>query len=83
MTRMRRSSKTSATVIIVLSVSLGVCAPAQAYVDPNAGGLLFQLLTPIIAVMAAALTFASKQLLRFWESVLAGMKALATRLFRT
>jgi hypothetical protein len=37
---------------------------AFAYVDPNAGGMLFQLLTPILALAAAGLAFARRQIMR-------------------
>jgi cytochrome bd-type quinol oxidase subunit 2 len=42
-------------------------APAYAYADPNAGGLLFQLLTPFLALAAAGLAFARRQLGRAWQ----------------
>jgi hypothetical protein len=78
----RSSLKVSLLIVIGVSASLGTCTPAHAYVDPNAGGLLFQLLTPIIALITASLTFARRQLLRVWVALLGGMKALVARLFR-
>jgi hypothetical protein len=80
---MRRRTKTLLVVFLAIGATLGLCMPAQAYVDPNAGGLLFQLLTPIIALMAAGMTFARRQLLRLWDCMLTVMKTLATRLFKT
>jgi arylsulfatase A-like enzyme len=41
-------------LVSTVIVYLGTTADAQAYVDPNAAGLLFQILTPILAVIAAA-----------------------------
>ncbi len=40
-------------LILAVIVYFGMTADAQAYVDPNAAGLLFQILTPILAVIAA------------------------------
>lgn len=64
------------------ALGIGICAPAYAYVDPNAGGLLFQLLTPIVALATAGLTFARRQLLHLWYMLLGGIKASAARLAR-
>lgn len=79
---MRSASQMSLWIMIAVVISLGFCTPAQAYVDPNAGGLLFQLLTPIIALFAAGLTFARRQLLRIWDALRGSMKALVARFFR-
>lgn len=35
-------------------VLLGFVMPAQAYIDPNAGGVLFQLLAPLFAGIVGA-----------------------------
>jgi hypothetical protein len=67
---------------LVAAITIGLSLPAHAYVDPNSGGLLFQLLTPIVALAAAGLTFARRQLLRLWDSLVDALKALAARLFR-
>jgi hypothetical protein len=80
---MRRSPKTFLVIALGVGASIGICLPAEAYADPNAGGLLFQLLAPILALTTAGLAFARRQLLRCWDLVLAGMKALAARLFKT
>jgi hypothetical protein len=47
--------------------------PAHAYIDPNAGGLLFQLLAPIFAAIVGAWLF-----LRQWISQ--GLRRLWRRL---
>jgi hypothetical protein len=41
---------------------LGVAVPARAYIDPNAAGLVSQILTPLLIFAAAALTFLRKQI---------------------
>ncbi len=38
-------------------VGLAICTPAQAYIDPNAGGMLFQLLAPLFAALIGAWMF--------------------------
>lgn len=63
------------------ALTLGFFAPAQAYVDPNSGGILFQLLTPLVALAAAGWAFARQQLVRLWSGLLDALKALAARLF--
>jgi hypothetical protein len=57
-------------------------APAYAYSDPNAGGLIFQLLTPFLALAAAAVAFARRQLGRAWGVFLSAMRNLIDRLLR-
>jgi hypothetical protein len=71
-----------AKMCLVTAMCIGISMPAQAYVDPNAGGLLFQLLTPVVALAMAGLTFARRQLIRLWDLLLDRIKALAARLFR-
>ena len=44
-------------LILVLAV---IPVPAFAYIDPNAGGLLFQILTPLLAVLGAGIVFAQR-----------------------
>jgi hypothetical protein len=51
-----------------------IATPAYAYVDPNAVGLVSQILTPLLIAAAAAVTFLRKQ-------IGAAFSAL-TRLFR-
>lgn len=69
-------------VIVVLFSGLTVTVPAYAYVDPNAGGLLFQLLTPLLALTAAGLTFARRQLARAWVMLTGAVKSGYGRIFR-
>lgn len=48
------------TMVITLILA-ATPSPALAYVDPNAGGLLFQLLTPIAAIAAVGLSVLRRQ----------------------
>jgi hypothetical protein len=57
-------------------------APAHAYADPNAGGLIFQLLTPLLAVAAAGVAFARRQLGRAWHFLLSTVRNRIDRLSR-
>lgn len=57
-------------------------APAYAYSDPNAGGLLFQLLTPFLALAAAAVAFARRQLGLAWHFLLSVVRNRIDRLSR-
>jgi len=75
---MRLLAKLGLTTALLVSL----CAPAQAYVDPNSGGILFQLLTPLIALAAAAWAFARRRLLNLWIGLRESLKALVARLFR-
>lgn len=53
-------------LILVLAV---IPVPAFAYIDPNAGGLLFQILTPLLAVLGAGIVFAREQVSRIFDFV--------------
>ena len=57
-------------------------APAYAYSDPNAGGLIFQLLTPFLALAAAGIAFARRQLGRAWRFVLSAVRKRIDKLVR-
>ncbi len=67
---------------LATALGLGLCLPAHAYVDPNSGGLVFQLLTPLFALAAAALAFARQQLFRIWDFLVEGLKTLVARFFK-
>jgi hypothetical protein len=68
---------------LILLVSLSLTTPAHAYVDPNSGGLVFQLVTPILALIAASLTFAKRQIALAWLRLSARVRSVFARLFRT
>jgi hypothetical protein len=57
-------------------------APAYAYSDPNAGGLIFQLLTPLLALAAAGVAFARRQLSGAWHFLLSAVRNRIDRLAR-
>ena len=39
-----------------------IATPAYAYIDPNAAGLLSQIITPLLIAAAASVTFLRKQI---------------------
>jgi hypothetical protein len=53
--------KPSGIVVLVLFFGLFLAVPAYAYIDPNATSLLTQVLTPVIIIAAAGMTFLRKQ----------------------
>jgi hypothetical protein len=50
-----------ATVVCILSLVL-ITTPAYAYIDPNAAGLVSQIITPLLIAAAAAATFLRRQI---------------------
>jgi hypothetical protein len=68
---------------LLFLIGISFTGTAYAYVDPNAGGLLFQLLTPLLALAAAGITFARKQLGKVWLLLSGALKNRFHRLFRT
>jgi hypothetical protein len=54
----------NAPAVLVLAVLclVFIATPAYAYIDPNAAGLVSQILTPLLIAAAAGLTFLRKQI---------------------
>lgn len=50
------------SVVLALIVSVAVASPALAYVDPNTGGMLFQILAAAFVFLSAILLFLSSQI---------------------
>ena len=48
--------------VFVAAILLLMHVPAYAYIDPNAAGLLSQIITPLLVVAAAGVTFFRKRL---------------------
>ena len=65
-----------------LLLFVNLTTPAYAYVDPNSGGPIFQLLTPLLALAAAGLAFAKRQLGRAWLQLAGALKNRFNRLLR-
>jgi hypothetical protein len=54
----------AATLCVVL-----VSTPAYGYIDPNAAGLLSQIITPLLVAAAAGLTFFRRRIAELFASV--------------
>jgi hypothetical protein len=50
------------SVVLCALIVLFVALPAHAYIDPNAAGLLSQIITPLLVAAAAGLTFFRRRL---------------------
>ena len=59
----------SSAVLLVLALLIASTTPAYAYVDPNAGGALFQILTPLLALVAAAFATSKLWLKSLWQRI--------------
>lgn len=61
-------------IALVMAVVCAVCiaTPAYAYIDPNAAGLISQILTPLLLAGAAAATFLRKQIGAAFSSLSSG-----------
>lgn len=75
--------RTSTKLVIAILAGLVASTPAYAYLDPNSGGLLFQILTPILALTAAALAFTGRTISRGWASLCRTLKDRFHRIVRT
>jgi hypothetical protein len=56
-----KSIRNVAAVFVCLLCVLLVTVPAYAYIDPNAAGLVSQILAPLLVAAAAGFTFFRKQ----------------------
>lgn len=68
-----KSSSRAAGVI----AGLLVIAPAQAYIDPNTGGLIFQMLAPLFAMVVSAWLFARDAIVAYWRRLFGRSKPTA------
>jgi hypothetical protein len=58
---MKRHRNVSVSLVVCCLILLGIATPAYAYIDPNAAGLLSQIVTPLLVAAAAGFTFFRKQ----------------------
>jgi hypothetical protein len=64
------SGKRSTLWIVVVFFGIGFqAAPCYAYIDPNAGGWLSQILFPVLVAIGAAWAYGKATLQRLWHSV--------------
>jgi hypothetical protein len=64
---MMHSRKDLTPVVLSCLCVVLVAMPAYGYIDPNAAGLLSQILTPLLVAAAAAFTFFRKQVSAFFS----------------
>ena len=74
--------RTALKLSLIILAGLAISSPANAYIDPNAGGLIFQLVTPILAIATAAVTFAGRQIYSGFVAFFRAVKYLLIRVFR-
>ena len=60
--RMKPFRNVAAAVLFCAAILLLIAPPAYAYIDPNAAGLVSQILTPLLVFAAAGVTFFRKRL---------------------
>lgn len=62
-----------------LLFAVAVASPANAYIDPNIGGQLYQALYPILAVLLGILAFARQWIAALWHRTITAFRALVGR----
>ena len=75
---MRRNTALTAVALAVILYAVDT-RPAWAYLDPNTGGLLFQLLAVIFATFSAILLFFSARIRMVFARVKRFLRGLFTR----
>ena len=59
---MKYTPKVPVAMVVACLCLVFIATPAYAYIDPNAAGLVSQILTPLLIAAAAAATFLRKQI---------------------
>jgi hypothetical protein len=59
---LKSSRNTVNAIVFCALLVLLITVPAHAYIDPNAAGLLSQIITPLLVAAAAGLTFFRRRL---------------------
>ena len=66
---MRRRSRIQWVWMLCTLFVILTTMPAYAYIDPNAAGLLSQILTPLLVAAAAGAAFFRKQIARLFDGI--------------
>ena len=66
---MKSRLKVAAAIATCCLCFVLVATPAYAYIDPNAAGLVSQIITPLLIAAAAAATFLRKQIGAFFSAI--------------
>jgi hypothetical protein len=67
----------AAAVCLTGVVLTTISAPAAAYVDPNMGGFIFQLLAPLFALLLAAWMFFADRIKRVYAFLVDALSRLS------
>jgi hypothetical protein len=74
----RRGQRDTAAVALTVILMCLWCSPASAYVDPNASGVLFQIVAPIVTLATAAIFFVRTRLAEAWRALRRRIKRTGT-----
>ena len=66
---MKRHQNVPISVVVCCLCIVFIATPAYAYIDPNAAGLVSQIIAPLLVAAAAAFTFFRKQMGALFSSV--------------
>jgi hypothetical protein len=66
---MKRPRKLLFALSVCVLCIVTIATPAYAYIDPNAAGLVSQIITPLLVAAAAGLTFFRKRILEVFSTV--------------
>lgn len=66
---MLKIKKNSVIFLALLGPLLGVSSPAFAYIDPNSGNLIYQILLPLITVITTACLFFKNKIRRLYYKI--------------
>lgn len=76
-----KSSMLAGALALALILNTVSALPALAYVDPNTGGMLFQLLAVLFATLSATLLFFSARLRMTFARIRRFLRSIWNRLF--
>lgn len=60
--------------LIAVLFLFGFMTPAQAYIDPNAGGLLFQIMAPVFAIIASLWIVAKEKIVKLFKGAIRALR---------
>ena len=64
------------TRLLIFAFFLGCNAPAFAYIDPNAGGFLYQIIFPVLIAISAGWIWIKKAAIALWKKIFPGRTSL-------
>ncbi len=73
--------KTVRVLFLALSFVMAGAADALAYIDPNTGGYVFQLLFPIISIIAFAYLFLKRQVKLLFARIISFFKHILEKVY--